>query len=94
MTPHQKWNEGIQSSGFPFVPPPSPAMDRLFLRMDPQTRQVRGKGIPAFGLHYWSTELGGIERIDRTGRGIEYNFRSLFDMNLGNVGLINLRFHS
>jgi len=50
-------------------------MDRLFLRMDPQTRQVRSKGIPAFGLHYWSAELRGIERIDRTGHSIEYNFR-------------------
>jgi hypothetical protein len=50
-------------------------MDRLFLRMDSQTRQVRSKGIPAFGLNYWSTELGGIERVDRTGRAIQYNFR-------------------
>jgi putative transposase len=75
MTPHQKWSEGIQSSGLPLVPPPSPAMDRLFLRMDSQTRQVRSKGIPAFGLNYWSTELGGIERVDRTGRAIQYNFR-------------------
>jgi len=75
MTPHQKWSEGIQSSGFPLVPPFTPAMDRLFLRMDPQTRQVRSKGIPAFGLNYWSAELGGIERVDRTGHAIQYNFR-------------------
>jgi Mu transposase, C-terminal len=75
MTPHQKWSEGIQSSGFPLVPPFTPAMDRLFMRMHPQTRQVRSKGIPAFGLNYWSAELGGIERIDRTGRSVGYNFR-------------------
>jgi Mu transposase, C-terminal len=75
MTPHQKWSEGIQSSGFPCVPPWTPAMDRLFLRLYPQTRQVTSKGIPAFGLNYWSAELGGIERIDRTGRAVRYHFR-------------------
>ncbi len=75
MTPHQKWSEGIQSSGFPLPPPFTPAMDRLFLRMYPQTRQVRSRGIPAFGLNYWSTELGGIERVDREGKAVQYNFR-------------------
>ena len=75
MTPHEKWNEGIQSSGLPLVPAPTPAMDRLFLRMYPQTRHVRSQGIPAFGLHYWSAQLGGIERIDREGKAVQYNFR-------------------
>ena len=75
MTPHQKWSEGIQSSGFPVVPPFTPAMDRLFLRMHPQTRTVQSRGIPAFGLHYWSAQLGGIERVDHTGRAVQYNFR-------------------
>ena len=75
MTPHEKWNEGIQSSGLPPVPPSTPAMDRLFLRMYPQTRQVQSQGIPAFGLHYWSAQLGGIERIDREGKAVQYNFR-------------------
>ncbi len=75
MTPHQKWSEGLQSSGFPLLPPLTPAMDRLFLRMHPQTRQVQSRGIPAFGLHYWSSELGGMERVDRTGRAVQYNFR-------------------
>ena len=75
MTPHQKWSEGIQSSGFPLPPPFTPAMDRLFMRMYPQTRQVRSRGIPTFGLNYWSTELGGIERVDREGKAIQYNFR-------------------
>ncbi len=75
MSPHQKWSEGVQSSGFPLPPPFTPAMDRLFRRMHPQTRQVQSRGIPAFGLHYWSPELGGIERVDRTGRAIQYNFR-------------------
>ena len=75
MTPHQKWSEGIQSSGFPAVPPLTPAMERLFLRMHPQTRTVQSRGIPAFGLHYWSAQLAGIERVDRTGRAVQYNFR-------------------
>jgi Mu transposase, C-terminal len=75
MSPHQKWSEGLQSSGFPLPPPFTPAMDRLFMRMHPQTRQVRSTGVPAFGLNYWSTELGGIERIDREGRSVAYNFR-------------------
>jgi putative transposase len=75
LTPHQKWSAGIQSSGLPIPPPFTPAMDRLFMRMHPQTRQVRSTGVPAFGLHYWSAELGGIERIDRTGQHIQYNFR-------------------
>jgi hypothetical protein len=75
LTPHQKWCEGIQSSGFPLPPPFTPAMDRLFMRMYPQTRTVRSRGIPAFGLNYWSAELGGIERVDREGKAIQYNFR-------------------
>ncbi len=75
LTPHQKWSEGIQSSGLPVPPPFTPAMDRLFMRMQPQTRQVRSMGIPAFGLNYWSAELGGIERVDRSGKAVPYNFR-------------------
>ncbi len=75
LTPHQKWCEGIQSSGFPVPPPFTPAMDRLFMRMHPHTRQVRSSGIPAFGLNYWSAELGGIERVDRSGKAVQYNFR-------------------
>jgi len=75
MTPHQKWSEGLESSGFPVVPPFTPAMDRLFLRMHPQTRTVQSRGIPAFGLHYWSAQLAGIERVDRAGRAVQYNFR-------------------
>jgi hypothetical protein len=43
--------------------------------MHPQTRQVRSKGIPAFGLNYWSAELGGIERVDHAGNAVQYNFR-------------------
>ncbi len=45
------------------------------MRMHPHTRQVRSTGIPAFGLNYWSAELGGIERVDRSGKAVQYNFR-------------------
>lgn len=45
------------------------------MRMHPQTRQVRSRGIPVFGLNYWSAELGGIERVDREGKAVQYNFR-------------------
>jgi len=74
-TPHEVWSRGIQSSGLPLVPPFTPAMDRLFLRMYPQTRHVASQGIPAFGLHYWSAQLGGIERVDREGHSVAYTFR-------------------
>ena len=74
-TPHEVWCQGMQSSGLPLVPPFTPAMDRLFLRMYPQTRHVRSIGIPAFGLHYWSAQLGGIERVDREGHSVAYTFR-------------------
>lgn len=45
------------------------------MRMYPQTRCVKGgRGIAAFGMHYWSAELGGIERVDRDGNSIPYTF--------------------
>jgi putative transposase len=75
MTPHQKWSEGIHGSGLPLIPAFTPEMERLFLRMHPHTRQVRSRGIPAFGLNYWSAELGGIERRERDGQAIQYHFR-------------------
>jgi hypothetical protein len=75
MTPNAMWNEGIQSSGFPLIPPFTQALDRLFLRLYPQTRTVQKQGIAAFGLNYWSAQLAGIERIDRQGHPVAYNFR-------------------
>ncbi len=75
MTPHQKWSEGVTGSGLPLIPVFTPEMDRLFLRMYPDTRTVRSRGIPAFGLNYWGAELGGIERRGRDGQAIQYHFR-------------------
>jgi len=75
MTPHQKWCEGVHASGLPLIPAFTPEMDRLFLRMYPDTRYVRSLGIPAFGLNYWSAELGGIARRGRDGSPVPYHFR-------------------
>jgi len=36
---------------------------------------VKNQGIAAFGLNYWSVQLAGIERIDRQGQPVAYNFR-------------------
>jgi Mu transposase, C-terminal len=72
---HQKWCEGVQASGLPLIPAFTPEMDRLFLRLYPQPRQVRSRGIPAFGLNYWSAELGGIARRGRDGSPVRYHFR-------------------
>jgi hypothetical protein len=74
MTPNAMWNQGIESSGLPLVPPLTPALDRLFLRLYPQTRTIQNQGIAAFGLNYWSAQLAGIERIDRQGHPVAYNF--------------------
>jgi hypothetical protein len=43
--------------------------------MYPDTRTVRSRGIPAFGLNYWGASLGGIERRERDGQAIGYHFR-------------------
>lgn len=74
-TPHQVWCEGITSSGLPMIPPLSPAVERSFMRLYPDERRITSRGIAAFGLHYWSAELGGLTRRDHTGKSIQYQFR-------------------
>lgn len=78
MTPHEKWLEGTQSI-IPAVPPLTPETKRLFLRMYYDTRQIGSKGIPAFGMHYWSDELQTAQRREMNGKPVEYSFR--FDPN-------------
>ncbi len=73
LTPHQKWLEGMQL-GLPMVPPLTPAIERLFWRMSPETRAINHEGISAFGLHYWSPDLAGIQRVSQDGRSVPYNF--------------------
>ena len=74
-TPHQVWSEGISSSGLPMIPPFSPGTERSFMRLYPDVRSITSRGIAAFGLHYWSAELGGLARRDHTGKSIQYQFR-------------------
>jgi hypothetical protein len=73
MTPHQKWLEGLQF-GPPLAPPLTPAVERLFWRMSPETRVISSKGVCAFGLHYWSPELSGAQRVGLDGRPVQYHF--------------------
>ncbi|GAB5426333.1 MAG: hypothetical protein Crog4KO_34800 [Crocinitomicaceae bacterium] len=74
MTPHQVWCEGL-SHGLPLVPPQTPEVTRAFLRLAPRTRILTSKGVNAFGMQYWSAELGGIARIGRDGKHVHYHYR-------------------
>ncbi len=73
LTPHQKWVEGLQR-GIPLLPPLTPALERSFWRMNSETRRITNKGICAFGLHYWSPELGNAQRVGLDGQPLNYNF--------------------
>lgn len=73
LTPEQKWAEGLQL-GLPLVPPLTPAIERLFWRANPTPRLISGKGIAAFGLHYWSPDLSGLPRLGWDGQPIAYHF--------------------
>jgi hypothetical protein len=74
LTPQEKWVEGLQAS-VPLVPPLTTDMQRLFWRMNPDTRVITSKGISAFGLHYWSPDLSRAERVGKDGRRIPFSFR-------------------
>lgn len=45
------------------------------MRLYPDERCLSSQGIAAFGLHYWSAELGGLPRYERTGQPTVYQFR-------------------
>lgn len=74
MTPHEKWLAGLGVSS-PLVPPRTLEMERLFWRLNHDTRVMTSKGISAFGMHYWSPQWGGTHRIGRDGQRIRYHFR-------------------
>lgn len=74
MTPHEKWVEGLQGV-WPRVPSPTPAVNRLFLRMSYDTRQINAKGISAFGLNYTSPVLDTIDVIGKDAQPVQYSFR-------------------
>ena len=57
------------------IPPLSPGVERSFMRLYPDVRSITSRGIAAFGLHYWSADLGGLARRDHTGKSMQYQFR-------------------
>lgn len=80
MTPHEKWLEAVEDLGEPIVPPLNDRVRRYFWRLEPKTKVLASKGICAFGMHYWASELAGAERIDkRNGKKVQYSVR--YDIN-------------
>lgn len=73
MTPHQKWMEGMQS-GWPKVPPRTPANERIFWRSSPDARTIKDKGVSAFGLTYWGPDLKTAQRVDSDGKPLLYSY--------------------
>lgn len=73
-TPHQVWCDGL-AGGLPLVPPQTPEMMRLFWRLDPKPRVLTSKGINAFGMQYWSSELGRLAQVGRDGQRVRYHLR-------------------
>jgi hypothetical protein len=76
MTPNQKWEQGMQSIP-PAVPPLTEEVKRYFWREVNGTREIRGKGISLFNMHYWSPNLGSkmAPKADQKGRPIAYAIR-------------------
>lgn len=74
LSPHEKWVEGM-TWHLAYVPAKTPEMARLFWRLSPKTRVLSNKGIHAFGMTYWSTDLQHVPRIDIAGKPIRYRFR-------------------
>jgi hypothetical protein len=76
MTPNQKWAQGWQSE-FPQVPSLTLSVRRQFWRLYHETREIRQKGISLFGLHYWSSQLGGPQapKAEQNGQTVKYAIR-------------------
>lgn len=75
MTPHERWQAGIKQSGIPHIPNLAPEVERMFWVMHPQPRTITAKGISLFNMHYVSTELVTMERVDNQGKRVEYSVR-------------------
>ncbi len=73
-SPHTVWLDWMQIS-VPQVPTATTGVQRLFWRMDPQTRVLTSKGICAFGMHYSAPFLDSTARIGRDGALLHYSFR-------------------
>lgn len=74
LTPHEKWLEGL-GQATPLIPALTAEVARLFWRLEPETRVLTSKGLSAFGLHYWSADWAGVERVGHDGQPIHYRFR-------------------
>ncbi len=61
----------------PAVPPLTEEVKRYFWREYNGTREIRGKGIGLFNMHYWSPKLGSKQapKADQKGRPIQYAIR-------------------
>ncbi len=75
MTPNQKWELGLRSIP-PAVPPLTEEVKRHFWREYNGTREILGKGIGLFNLHYWSPKLGTTKapKAER-GKRVQYTIR-------------------
>ena len=47
--------------------------------MSPQTRTITSRGIATFGMHYWSPQLSGLERVGINGKKVQFGFS--YDVN-------------
>lgn len=61
--------------GLPNIPPLTPAVKRLFLRLGRGTRKITGKGVCVFGLNYTSSAVHAAEVIGKDGMPVEYGYR-------------------
>jgi hypothetical protein len=74
MTPNEKFLQGIENR-IPEVPPLTPEVERLFLRLGTGTRIKSENGIGVFGMHYTRDALAYADEYDANGNVIEYEYR-------------------
>ena len=74
QSPHAVWMAWMQMN-VPQVPAATSNVQRLFWRMDSQTRVLTSKGICAFGMHYNAPFLDSTARVGRDGARLQYSFR-------------------
>lgn len=74
MTPLQRWRMGLQA-GIPLVPEQTEDLDKLFWRLEPDTRQLDGRGVRLFGLHYINPEKLGEVPLIGGKRSVQIRFQ-------------------
>lgn len=73
-SPNEKMMEGLETY-IPVVPPLTPEVDRLFLRLSPDKRKKTQRGICYFGMHYYPEKLARAVENDRNSMPILYEIR-------------------